>query len=128
MYTASGMYRNDGSGIPLWTVDWYATRVDPGPDGVHAVRLEPCPADTGGEVVGFVASGRVLRSYRMEDLVRQPEALDRSRGYVRWLYGTDFDRERLEYTIRTTEGRKLRFDVRTGDVIEDTHFRLAGGG
>src|SRR4051794_14359391 len=31
-YTRSGMYRNDGSGVPLWTVDWYATRVDPSPD------------------------------------------------------------------------------------------------
>ena len=27
-WTASGMYRNDGSTTPLWTVDWYAYEVD----------------------------------------------------------------------------------------------------
>src|SRR4051812_21320808 len=27
-WTVSGMYRNDGSTTPLWTVDWYAYEVD----------------------------------------------------------------------------------------------------
>jgi hypothetical protein len=116
-YTKSGMYRNDGSGVPLWTVDWYAPRVDPAADGVHAVRLEPCAADCGGEVIGFIAGGRVLGSYRIEDLVERPGALDRSCGYVRWLAGDRFDQGRLVYTVRTTEGRRIRFDVRSGRMI-----------
>jgi hypothetical protein len=116
-YTRSGMYRNDGSGVPLWTVDWYATRVDPSPDGIHAVRLEPCPTGFGGEVLGFVAGGRVLRSYRVEDLVAHPERLDRSAGYVRWLAGDRHDWGRFVYTVRTAEGRSLAFDVRSGELV-----------
>src|SRR5438034_10355106 len=27
LYTKSGLYRNDGSSEPLWTVAWYASRV-----------------------------------------------------------------------------------------------------
>lgn len=116
-YTRSGMYRNDGTGVPLWTVDWYATRVDPSPDGVHAVRLEPCPVELGGEVLGFVANGRILQTYRVEDLVTHPERLDRSGGYVRWLAGTRSDWAGLVYMVRTADGGKLTFDVRRGAIV-----------
>ena len=116
-YTGSGMYRNDGSGVPLWTVDWYATRVDPSPDGVHVVRLEPCPTGLGGEVLGFVAGGRVLRSYWAQDLIAHPERLDRSDGYLRWLAGSRHEWERFTYTVRTAEGRSLAFDVRSGELV-----------
>ena len=36
-YPASGLYRNDGSYTPLWTVDWSAYVILPS-DGVHLVR------------------------------------------------------------------------------------------
>src|SRR5262245_23170642 len=41
VYTQSGMYRNDGSAEPIWTVDWYAHGVDLTPDGVHLIRPGP---------------------------------------------------------------------------------------
>ena len=37
-WTVSGMYRNDGSTTPLWTVDWYAYEVDVPNGGEHVVR------------------------------------------------------------------------------------------
>src|SRR5947208_2104264 len=39
-YQRSGLYRNDGTVNPLWTVDWYSWRVFPASDGVHLVRVE----------------------------------------------------------------------------------------
>jgi hypothetical protein len=39
VYPQSGLYRNDGSAAPLWTVDWYAFKVFVASDGVHLVRL-----------------------------------------------------------------------------------------
>jgi hypothetical protein len=98
-------------------VDWYATRVDPSPDGIHAVRLEPCPTDLGGEVLAFVARGRVLRSYQVEDLILRPKRLDLSDGYVRWLAGDRHDWGQFTYTVRTAEGRSLAFDVRSGTLV-----------
>ena len=39
-YSKSGMYRNDGTREPLWTVDWWAVVTVPG-DGVHVIRQGP---------------------------------------------------------------------------------------
>src|SRR4051812_2120811 len=41
VYPRSGMYRNDGSAEPLWTVDWYAFGVELTADGVHLIRHGP---------------------------------------------------------------------------------------
>ena len=38
-YPCSGLYRNDGSDKPIWTVNWYALRVFVHPDGKHLVRM-----------------------------------------------------------------------------------------
>jgi hypothetical protein len=126
-YNRSGMYRNDGSGVPLWTVDWYATRVDPSPDGIHAVRLEPCPTGLGGEVLGFLAGGSVLRSYQLEDLIMHPKRLDHSGSYFRWLDGNRCDWGRFTYTVRTAEGRSLAFDVRSGELVTGPVFTVGFG-
>src|SRR3954453_12453404 len=38
-FPSSGLYRNDGSRDPLWTIDWYAHRVHLASDGIHLVRV-----------------------------------------------------------------------------------------
>src|SRR5688572_28942850 len=48
-YTQSGIYRNDSSKEPLWTVAWYAYNVDVASDGVHLVRHGGLATDTHGE-------------------------------------------------------------------------------
>src|SRR5262249_16407340 len=37
-YPESGLYLNDGSREPLWTIDWYRHHIDLASDGVHLVR------------------------------------------------------------------------------------------
>src|SRR6516162_11460738 len=34
-YPESGLYKNDGSKEPFWTVDWYREKVTVASDGVH---------------------------------------------------------------------------------------------
>src|ERR1043166_3681948 len=58
-YPASGMYRNDGSTQPLWTVNWYAWHVDVASDGAHVIANNVW--GRGG--ITFVANGSELRSY-----------------------------------------------------------------
>src|SRR6266851_3190844 len=41
LYMRSGLYHNDGSVEPLWTVDWYALGVVVASDGVHLIRQGP---------------------------------------------------------------------------------------
>ena len=58
-YTFSGLYRNNGSIEPLWTVDWYASSVIVASDGSHLIRLDgvyDLPEFT------FFSEGRKIRS------------------------------------------------------------------
>ena len=87
-YKRSGMYRNDGSTEPLWTVDWYAGVVVAS-DGVHLIRHGPWPAlpeswykgplgpALDQEALSFFANGQLVRTYRIGELVKDPDRLPR---------------------------------------------------
>jgi len=90
-YKRTGMYRNDGSAEPIWTVDWYAHGVDLTPDGIHLIRRGPWAwlrddktPDLDCETVSFFDNGRLLRTYRVGELVDHPDSLERSVSHYRW--------------------------------------------
>ncbi len=123
-YTRSGMYRNDGSNDPLWTVNWYAHGVDLTPDGVHlirpggqwgALRADKTP-DLDGEAVSFFANGRLLRTYRIGELVDAPGRFERSASHFRWQQEGRVSGE-FEYTLTTLDGNRFVFEVRTGEIV-----------
>lgn len=123
VYTQSGMYRNDGSAEPLWTVDWYARGIDLTPDGVHLIRPGPWAwlrndksPDLGVEAVSFFASGRLLRTYKVGELVDDVIRVKRSVSHYQWEQEGRVSGE-FEYTITTLDGNRFVFDVRTGEII-----------
>src|SRR5688572_28088480 len=65
MFPASGMYLNDVSKTPLWTVDWYSPDVVVFPDGVHVASLSSWAETTSDDGFSFYANGKLLRSYRI---------------------------------------------------------------
>lgn len=122
-YPASGLYRDDGSLAPLWTVDWYALpdAVFLLADGHHCARLGPWPVqDQFDELaVGFYRDGSLLASYRVRDLVGDPAALPRSVSHYQWLQSQSFDPAAGVLTLSTLEGQTYRFDLRTGQVVPE---------
>ena len=56
-YEKSGLYQNNGSTTPLWTVDWYAYRVHIVSVGVHMVRPGPWATGTRNPAVTFYRNG-----------------------------------------------------------------------
>jgi hypothetical protein len=116
-YRQSGLYRNDGSRVPLWTVDWYADGVYVAPDGIHLVRFGPWPVSLDEEAVSFFANGRLLHSYQIDELVDDPRQLPHSVSHFQWCKDSHFDDQRLEYTAWTHDGNRVVFDVRTGEII-----------
>jgi hypothetical protein len=131
-YKQSGLYRNDGSAEPLWTVDWYALSVDIASDGIHLVRHGPWPAtredrstpltraSLDQEALSFIANGQLLRSYKIEELVTNPARLPRSVSHFHWLSGGALDDERLEYRFGTEDGNHFVIDARTGEIITES--------
>jgi hypothetical protein len=127
-YTRSGMYRNDGSTDPLWTVDWYAYGVDLTPDGVHLIRpgpwarlLDDRTPDLDCEAVSFFANGRLIRTYHIRELVDDPGRFKRSVSHFSWREEGRVSGE-FEYTITTRDGNRFVFDIRTGAVVSEARM------
>ncbi len=116
MYCQSGLYRNDGSTKPLWTVDWYAFRVTVASDGISLVRHGRWASSTDEEACSFFANGKLLRSYEIRDLVDAPFLLEHTVSHFEWRNDDQFDDGNLEYKVWTKDGNWYVFDLRTGNI------------
>jgi hypothetical protein len=127
-YRQSGLYRNDGSTTPIWTVDWYARSVRLLPYGIHLIRSGRWPSrtrrdqwiaprDLEQEAFNFFADGKLLRRYLISELVHETKKLQPSTSHFGWLDRSEVDDERKLYTVVTLDGYKYELDVRTGDKM-----------
>lgn len=116
-YGASGMYLNDGSTTPLWTVDWYAPRVYVLSDGTHVVRMGQAVDDIDDEVFTFFAKDKVLRTYKLGDLVSTTSSIPGSSAFFYWEKGISLDDSSKRFTVTTYADDKLVFDVTTGEKV-----------
>lgn len=132
--TGSGLYRNDGSTQPLYTVDWYSYRVWPANDGVHLVRLhgdfpltEKFPASrrlpedvvaeqVSGPALSFYASGKLLKVYSVRELVKNIESLPHSLHHVLWSADGVLTADGTQFGIMTQDSRQTYFDLATGAI------------
>ena len=147
-YLQSGMYFNDGSKTPLWTVDWLAYVFLPN-DGKHIVRRGRWARFSGTyeeEAFSFFAEGNLLKTYQTKDLVDFPWLLPHTVSHYTWgntcfipnsesdgasmkvggdYYptnsGVKFDNENQIVEIETSFNDKLTFDLKTGEMISATH-------
>jgi hypothetical protein len=112
-YGASGLYRNDGSTTPVWTIDWYAyeDQVHVTADGRFLVRVETWPSTEGDVAVAFYDRGRLLDEHRISDLVREPEKLPHSVSHFTWLKSAELDDETRTFRLATLEGEIYAFDI-----------------
>jgi hypothetical protein len=116
-YKVSGLYPNDGSTTPLWTIDWFATDIFVASDGIHLIRRGGPSSLSGSDAVTFFARGQQLKLYRIVDLIPNFDALPASTTTARWLAEDHFDDAALRYTVWTNQGREYVFDVSTGEII-----------
>jgi hypothetical protein len=112
-WPATGMYRNDGSTMPLWTVDWYAYDVAVPSDGEHVVRFQTPGLQTfSGPTLGFYRRGELIRGYDLLELVSLPFVTSDN-----WLASRHVDDASHTITVETRLGDRYVFDVRTGEML-----------
>ena len=116
-YPSSGLYRNDGSLEPLWTIDWYAFGVDVSSDGQHLVRYGPWASSPNDLAVAFYDKGRLIKEYDIESLVSDFDALSYSVSHFMWRTEVGFDNLSNLLRIRTGSDDLHLFDVTTGNQI-----------
>jgi len=130
-YAKSGLYKNDGSVEPLWTVDWYRYKVDVASDGEHVVRHGNWPEREGGfenpsvskeelkqEAVSFFAKGKLLRQYSIVELIDEPKNLKVSVSHFEWRKNSQYSDDKRQFEVVTQDGNRILFDVTTAKIIE----------
>ena len=123
-YPKNGLYRNDDQRELLWSVDWLAPRegIFLAEDGVHLIRWETWPHfpdrghHLGREAVSFHANGKLLRSYRVNDLIDNPLALPHTERGYEWERRSEFQ-DVFTFKLTTHDGNVFTFDIRTGEML-----------
>lgn len=132
-YAQCGLYRNDGSTVPLWTVNWYSHGgVTIASDGVHVIRHGDWGSSVDDPAFSFYANGQWLRTYRIRDLVDFEWLLGRTGGgRIIWWDAAALDDTNLRYTLSTKDGNHFVFDLKTGQIVSESRpgrkwVRIAG--
>jgi hypothetical protein len=114
-YTQSGLYRNDGSTSPLWTIEYFsrAPKVYIAPDEKHIIIAAYSDTFAGG----FYANGNRLARYGVDDLVSLVLLKSVLTGRRTACTDSDFDAQTMTYTVTTNQGEQFLFDVNTGRMV-----------
>jgi hypothetical protein len=96
-YPESGMYRNDGTVRPLWTVDWYASRgsVNVLRDRQRVVRRVHRDYSDEGAAIEFYEYGKLIKSYSSAELTGNHNRAEDGWDFVWDDAELDEDRETL---------------------------------
>ncbi|MCM8776163.1 MAG: hypothetical protein NC930_07450 [Candidatus Omnitrophica bacterium] len=114
-----------GSDQPQWSIDWYSRSIILCDDGMHLIRVGQAGRDMNGLsdlAVGFYEKGRELKSYRVKDLVKNPDQLWKGFSEYQWKSRLSTGRSGLsgdqkEYTLVLIDGTVYTFSVETGEVL-----------
>ena len=126
-YSKSGLYENDGSVIPLWTIDWYQSEgmVFITDDGYHIASLGPWATllpndkmDLNQLAISFYNRGRLVKEYYISDLIKNISYLRRSVSHFEWRDNVEFDSNAATFTVLTKDKNEYVFDAKTGNIIK----------
>jgi hypothetical protein len=138
IYAQSGMYKNDGSTTPLWTVGWvgYAMPVDE-----HTVIRQgrwPRSEDPDSEALSFFRDGALVKTYSVGDLIYFRQFLPHTVSHYEWAkkravpvklgivstldLAAGFPEvvDAQTVSIETLEGAVYKFDTATGEIVSST--------
>jgi len=118
-YPCSGLYKNDGSTTPIWTVNWYGF-VYLFSDGEHLIRRGPWNRSwepgrdsyLDGLAVAFYKNGYEVTKYSVGDLVKDTDAIRFSVSHYQWKEEERFDIETGLLFIKTLDHQEYTFDIR----------------
>ena len=115
-YPVPGMYRNDGTVTPLWTVDWYTVdrNLNVSRDGNHVVRMIDQPDSKENVVIEFYRQGNLFKRYTTLDLVRGHDD-DRYEAGLTWI-STELDEDRFTLRAKTDHHALLVFNFKNGAI------------
>lgn len=123
----SGMYKTDDLDHPLWKLDgtdnaWHFAYIFVSSDGVHVARLQPNTYSSESEALAIFEQGRLVRSYRLRELVTTTHGLHEyflpcgSLPSFGWLGKVVMDDAKGELRVSTATGEEHEIDIVTGRI------------
>jgi hypothetical protein len=116
-YRVSGLYLNNGSTVPLWTVDWYEPEVIVPSDGIHLIRQNTFPSSPSNRVLIFYANGRELRSYTVDELVDFKFLLPETISHFYWQEKAVLNDDERTLSLTTLNKDRYVFDITSGKIL-----------
>ncbi len=129
------MVTPDGTFQQQWTVSgWFAWETYLSEDGRYLIRKGLWPEGAAPSkndlAVAFYDNGKLIRSYSTADLIKDPKAVRVSVSHYDWELPEDSDRQirvyiEATFALKTIEGVKYTFDVRTGNILKKESFPVS---
>lgn len=116
-FNVSGLYPNDGTIIPLWTVDFISDRGDIyiSNDGKYLIKKKHLVGSLSQLAFAFYTNGELVKQYMVSDFIDSEDGLPHTASHFYWYDKFTVVNEELE--ILTVTNTRLVFDIRTGNII-----------
>ena len=117
IYKQSGLYKNDGSSTPLWTVDRYAFEVFPCSDGEHLIQMGPWASSTDQLAISFHKNGKIIKDYQIKDLIKDESKMMHTVSHFFWRSELKYDDKHTVLFLKTADNQAYKFSAITGEIL-----------
>lgn len=120
-YPASGLYRNDGSNNPLWTMGYISLRakVTLSSDGRHLVLWDEYPFYSETALVIY-EDGHLLTGYALGNFVLEPDELPQPGIGTDWVASSSFDEKLGLLYLETANKERYIISLHTGKIVSSS--------
>lgn len=118
VYPQSGLYPSDGTVEPIWIIDFYAYEMEIviSDDGINLIRSLFVGTSSLEQVgVELYSNGVLNREYKISEFIKSTDDLPQTTRHKIWYTKSEIKDGFLE--IITLEGKKVVFDLVTGEII-----------
>lgn len=117
---------SEGDFEEIWRVEgWHASEGYLADDGQHFARIGTWPVDQQGHtdlLIAFYDRGKLLKEYRVGDLIKKPELLENSVSHYQWRPEIQTKPNGLvgdkAFHLVLIDKTTYHFDITTGNILE----------
>lgn len=113
-YKTSGVYKRENPVKPLYSVSPQTRTGFLSGDGKYLVEMGPWARQVSDRAFAFYANGKMLREYRIEQLVADQLSLPRSVSHFMWLKDARLNDATRDFSVATLDNRRYVFALSTG--------------
>lgn len=117
-YNQSGLYKNNGTQLPEWTVDWYSFGVIPHSNGKHLVRFGPWASSVLQEALSFYKNGKLIKQYNISDLIKDKSKLEHTVSHFSWREDVEYLEDEGVIYLKTKDNIEYIFSIYSGNFFE----------